>query len=750
MKKWINLAALICTVTTAGWAKEIVPGPIQTPWDAKAAVAVPFPEYPRMQLVRDEWQNLNGKWDYAITSKDAGEPAAWEGKILVPFCIESELSGVNRAVSGKDWVWYRRTFEVSNDWKGRRVWLNFQASDWETVVYVNGREVGTHQEGYTPFAFDITDYLKPGKAQELVVRVWDHQGKEAFVSAGKQYQASVYEPCSGIWQTVWLEPRAAGAVTSLKINGSLKRAAVELTVAAGDDVQANVQVLDGKTVVAEQTGAANRSMSIAIPNPKAWEPDNPFLYDLRITLLKDGKTIDSVKSYCGLRDIWIDKARKGPQIVLNGKAFFHFGPLDQGYWPLSGLTPPTEEAQEFELKYLKDIGCNMVRLHIKRNPSRWYYYCDKYGLLVWQDFICNRQGKRFGKVPGEMERWKNEQVMLINSINNHPSVVKWIVFNEAWGQQDTEKTVKWAQGLLPNHIISAASGWTDVDNLGDIRDIHDYSRFPSVTMPHKELNRAVVLGETGGFGVPVNGNNWLEMPEPRDPGSPDGRVPLEDRKGGMSPVNACADHDFINDIKRPVYSVKGQAVQYARYIEAMHLEQTYDLSGAVYTQLTDMRHEQNGWLTFDRKVSKIPVEQLKTIHETLYQPVPGRNPLVMRGAQWTSGDGKTVVLPFTPIKNRPPRRRLPKAGRKNEKAVGPMALQTKTATYRTEFEVKQLPQRAALNIFMESEHDADTWKYLRIFLDGELIFDDMSRYKNGIPRNLCAAHRCPVRQTYTG
>lgn len=690
MKRVIWLSVLSLIATEGALAKtyestEIVPAPVQTPWDSQALVEMPFPEYPRMQLIRDEWKNLNGRWNWAVTETGAERPAAWSGTILVPFPFESELSGVNRSISEDDWMWYHREFEVPDDWNGRRVWLNFQASDWETVVYVNGREVGHHQEGYTPFGFDITDALKPGGSQELVVRVWDHQGRKHFVSAGKQLEARNYEPSSGIWQTVWLEPRTAGAIEALKINASLGKKTVELTVTAAAEAEVRVEVRNGARVVATGTGSSNHSLTVEIPNPEAWAPDNPFLYDLRIDVLKDGRTVDTVMSYFGLRDIRVDKSREGPQIVLNGKALFQFGPLDQGYWPLSTLTPPTDEAQKFELQYIKDIGGNMVRLHGKRNPSRWYYYCDTIGLLVWQDFIFNKAGDTLHRIPGESERWKNEQLMLMDSLNNHPSVVKWIVFNEAWGQHDTGSIVQWAQNLLPNHIVSAVSGWNDVHGLGDIRDVHDYERFPSLTHPGSEPQRAVVLGETGGFGVPVNGNNWLPIAEPELPDNPEFHVTGKDRQGGMKPVNASADRDFVTDIRRPVYTTEGMVPHYERYIASLWLGQTYGLSAGVYTQLTDMRHEQNGWLTFDRKVSKIPVEKLREIHLQLYRPLPKRQRLV------TSPSG------FAPSA--------------------------------TTFIVEAAPQRAALNIELTTE-DLNVKKagFLRIFLDGDLILDDKTRH----------------------
>lgn len=474
-----------------------------------------------------------------------------------------------------------------------------------------------------------------------------------------------------------------------------------------------MEVLDGDKVVAEQSGASAKPLAIAIPNPKPWQPDDPFLYDLRISLLDGQRVVDHVKSYCGLRDIWIDKTLSGPQIVLNGKAFFHFGPLDQGYWPVSGLTPPTEEALAFELQYCKDAGCNMVRMHIKRNASRWYYHCDRLGLMVWQDFIVNNAGKRYASQSGESERWKNEQLMLMESLNNHPSVVKWIVFNEAWGQHDTVNVVKWAEGLLPNHIVSAASGWDDVDNLADVRDLHDYERFPSFTHPRAATNRVVVQGETGGFGVPINGNNWLPMPEPKLPDSPDGRVGGKDRQGGMNPVNASADRDFVSDIKRPVYTAAGMVPHYERYIQGMWLGQSYDLSAGVYTQLTDMRHEQNGWLTFDRKVSKIPVDEMRQIHEQLYRAIPKRKPLLKSHSTWMNKEEQPITAPFVFTNMQP-------------------------ATYHADFDVADAVEQASLNIEITTKQpNVQGIGFLLVYLDGQLIFDDKTRHKKPEHRISC-------------
>ncbi|MCG8527184.1 MAG: hypothetical protein MI748_12440, partial [Opitutales bacterium] len=649
-------------------AQEIVPAPIQTPWDSKVDVENVLPEYPRPQLVRTEWQNLNGYWQYAVTEAAVDAPSEWDGQILVPFCFESELSGVNRKIKPEEWMWYRRTIEIPAGWCEQRTWIHFEASDWETVLYVNGKEVGSHRGGYTPFSFDITDYLVEGKKQEIVVRVWDHLGQKMYVSAGKQGRTrdEAYEDSSGIWQTVWLEPRAECSINRLKVEGSYEKATVELSLDLSQKLPKNavveIDVMDDGKVVTSVMGRKLQFV-IEVPDPKAWSPDNPYLYDLGIKIVHKGKVLDDVVSYVGLRDIAIDKSLHGPQITLNGKAMFHFGPLDQGYWPLTVFTPPTEEALLFELEYLKSIGCNMVRMHIKKNSDRWYYHCDRLGLMVWQDFICNKRFAEDQISREASEYWKEEQVKLMDSLNNHPSVVKWIVFNEAWGQHDTEAVVKWAEELLPHHIVSAASGWTDVYNLADIRDIHDYSRFPSITVPEREPNRAVVLGETGGFGVPVFGNNWEPLPNLKPVELPNGQIPEKDRRGRMRPIQTASDNDWVSDTKRPVYSVEGQIAHYERFIDVLKLEQHFGLSGAIYTQLTDMRQEQNGWLTFDRKVSKIPVDEMKRIHDKLYQRSPVRKQLVARGSEWETYKNK-VEFPLSKEKSKESKHGFIKNGKK--------------------------------------------------------------------------------------
>jgi beta-galactosidase/beta-glucuronidase len=288
-KRLMSILGAVSLVLSAS-AREIVPAPIQTPWDSLVDPSNVLPEYPRPQLVRAEWQNLNGRWNYAITSAEAAQPAEWTGQIVVPFCFESELSGVNRIIDPAEWMWYQRTFEVPADWSDQRIWLNFEACDWETVVYVNGKKVGCHRNGYTPFSFDITDALKGHGKQELVVRVWDHSATKFFTSGGKQStKQDVYEASSGIWQTVWLEPRSAGAIASLKINASLKKSAVSVVLETDgkstEGTQAKVEVFDGDKLVATQVGSPDSELIVHVPNPKAWAPNSPFLYDLQISLI---------------------------------------------------------------------------------------------------------------------------------------------------------------------------------------------------------------------------------------------------------------------------------------------------------------------------------------------------------------------------------------------------------------------------------------------------------------------------------
>jgi beta-galactosidase/beta-glucuronidase len=454
------------------------------------------------------------------------------------------------------------------------------------VVSVNGKEIGSHCGGYDPFAFDITNAVKPGGRNELVVRVWDSTGRNGAPRGKQQFSAIkkpggiMYTPCSGIWQTVWLEPEPK--TTSLGLleikpdvdHSTVKVSAVFATSVTGT-VTAHVSVFDGEKEVAKATALYPE---LQIPNPKLWSPQTPFLYDLKYSLVRDGKIVDTVTSYFAMRKISLGKDEKGiTRPMLNNKFVFQSGPLDQGFWPDGIYTAPTDEALKSDIEAMKRLGFNMVRKHVKVEPERWYYWCDKLGLMVWQDMPSGGAGqgsKRKGDgdgVPISEERarqFETELRAMIETHRNHPSVIMWVVFNEGWGQYDTARLTNWVKQLDPSRLVSNASGWTD-RKVGDIIDMHNY---PGPGSPAPEAARAAVLGEFGGLGLGVDGHRWVE------------------KNWGYRGV---ADS---KDLTRK-YLELWQKVQ--------KLRDEKGLSAAVYTQLTDVETECNGLMTYDRAVMKV-------------------------------------------------------------------------------------------------------------------------------------------------
>lgn len=619
----------------AGWTP--VPGRIATRWAKDVTPDNAWQEYPRPQLVRERWLNLNGLWDYAIVGEsrewkggrvdNAGfdplnrespqPPAQWDGKILVPFCPESSLSGVGKIVRPDQVLWYRRSVQVPANWRGQRVRLNFEAVDWHAVVFVNGQKVGENRGGYVPFSLDITGALKPGGSQEIRVAVWDptNAGNQTIgkQSLPEMRQGFRYTPTTGIWQTVWMEPVAESSIETLKIEPDIDQGRVRVSAgvsgSAGRGALA-IEVYDGPRRVASGSGAGTEPVVVGIPTPKLWSPARPFLYDLQVTLRVAGKASDTVRSYFGMRKIAVAKDQAGvARYFLNNEALpFQFGPLDQGYWPDGILTPASDKAAAFDVQYLKDIACNMVRVHVKVHPARWYYHCDRLGLLVWQDMVCSR---RFESrvTPESAQQWELEQRRMIDHLYNHPSVIQWIVFNEAWGQYDTERLTDWTKRYDPSRLVSCASGWNDAAGAGDVRDIHDYSIMPSIPLARAEGNRAIVIGEFGGFNVYVKGRLW--HPEQNEP----------------------QVRDWVREGNRERYSSPEEwLVSYRRWISGWkYLIAEHGLNAGVYTQIADVEHEPNGWLTYDRQVSKIPVETLRTLHRGLYEP-PRARPLLPNSA----------------------------------------------------------------------------------------------------------------------
>jgi hypothetical protein len=583
-----NVAVAVTAIASAlasGADWKPVPGNLMTPWAEKVDPANPLPEYPRPQMVRKDWTSLNGLWDYAVTDLDAARPEAFAGKILVPFPIESALSGVKKPLEAKQWLWYRRTFAPPDLAGGKRLLLHFGAVDWEAVVSVNGKEIGSHRGGYDPFSFDITDAVKAGE-NELVVRVWDSSGAKGEPK-GKQHFPAIknpggimYTPCSGIWQTAWLETVPAVSIAALKITPDVDAGLVRITVTgrgATDGLTMEVTALDGDREFVHATGKPGEAIPLAVANAKLWTPESPFLYGLKVKLQKDGAAVDTVESYFGMRKIALAKDDKGIlRPMLNGKFVFQSGPLDQGFWPDGIYTAPTDEALRFDVEITKKLGFNMARKHVKVEPARWYYYCDKLGLLIWQDMPSAGAGdgkndKR--RSDALAEQFEKELTAMIVSYGNHPCIIMWVPFNEGWGQYETPRICEMVKKLDPTRLVNNASGWTD-RKCGDVIDMHNY---PGPGSPAPEETRAAVLGEFGGLGLGLEDHKWVEK----------------------------------------TWGYRGVADQRAltrKYLElwkgVQRLRDEKGLSAAVYTQTTDVETECNGLLTYDRKVIKVDVDQV--------------------------------------------------------------------------------------------------------------------------------------------
>jgi hypothetical protein len=461
-------------------------GPLQTRWAKDVSPDRALPEYPRPQLVRKDWQNLNGLWQFAVGEKDQAAPLGkdLDGQILVPFCVESQLSGVGKRAK---YVWYRRMVTVPQEWKGRHVMLHFGAVDWEATVYLNGKKLGDHRGGYDAFSFDITDGAEPGKPAELVVGVFDPTsgGPQA---RGKQVDnpgGIMYTSTTGIWQTVWMEPVAEKGIAELIVVPDVDGACLKLTVvgrAGSDGAAVQAVATDGDKQVAAVEGKVGEQLKLPIADAKLWSPDAPFLYGLKVTLKDGQKLADAVDSYFGMRKIAIATDDKGfRRMMLNGKFVFQIGFLDQGFWPDGIYTAPTDEALRFDIEFTRKLGMNMARKHVKVEPDRWYYWADKLGLLVWQDMPS-------GDTTKDRKQFQAELTRLVEGRRNHPCIIMWIPFNEGWGQSkdpaDTKLHVDMIRKLDPTRLVNEASGWTN-HGSGDIIDIHAYPG-PGAPKPEKE------------------------------------------------------------------------------------------------------------------------------------------------------------------------------------------------------------------------------------------------------------------------
>ena len=637
------LAWITIGVASAGEDWKPASPRLMTAWGEKVSPDNAWREYPRPQFVRERWQNLNGLWDYAVAKRTEPLPAKFAGKILVPFALESALSGVGRPFGPEDRLWYRRGFAVPRDWDGQRVLLHFGAVDFECTLWVNGGLVGSHIGGSDPFTFDITPFLRDRSGaggdipNELVLAVTDptDTGEQPRGKQQLDPRGIWYTPVSGIWQTVWMEPVPANvSLRELRLTPDID--AGRLRIAA----LVNAAVEDGKLAVrctalvkgeaiASTIIRVNREGWLDIPKPELWTPEKPFLYDLSVELVTvknpqgprqrpeeraklsafgeaeraayaraevTGAPTDMVRSYFAMRGVSVGPGQKAeqPHLRLNGKAIFQHGPLDQGWWPDGLLTPPSDEAMAWEIGWLKKSGFNALRKHIKVEPERYYYHCDRLGILVWQDMPSgfNRGLRNQREDAGEpirlstsREQHELELRRMIGRLYNHPSIVMWVIHNEGWGQYETPALDRWVRSIDPSRWVNATSGWLD-QNVGDVYDIHTYQEIPLT--PMNKPDRAIVIGEYGGVGWPVPEHLW--------------------------------DTSKRNWGYQTYYDQPAYAAALTKKVEALiPMRRDLGLSAAIYTQTTDVEGEVNGFLTYDRRFAKIDPDVLRELNLRLYE-----------------------------------------------------------------------------------------------------------------------------------
>ncbi|MDR1743141.1 MAG: beta-galactosidase [Dysgonamonadaceae bacterium] len=600
MKNFFTVILIVVTTSASAQWKP-AGDKIKTLWAEQIDPKNVLPEYPRPLLERPEWKNLNGLWNFAVTSLQEAQPATYEGRILVPFAVESSLSGVQQAVNDKQQMWYNRTFTIPKQWKNKRILLHFGAVDWKTEIFVNDVFIGSHTGGYSPFSFDITPFLVPGDKQELTVKVWDPTDRY-FQPRGKQVSNPaniVYTAVSGIWQTVWMEPVDEKHITSLKILPDIDKSVVSVKVnvcKASQDDYVEIKLLkEGALVSVKKVALGDDAFEIPVPDAQLWSPDSPFLYDLEVALFSKGKQTDKVKSYCGMRKISMSRDDKGVmRLQLNNKNLFNLGVLDQGWYPDGLYTAATDEALTSDILLLKKLGFNMIRKHIKVEPARWYTHCDRLGILVWQDMPSGDNNWGYSGINYmrdylddkvvknntiARDNYRKEWKEIIDNLYSYPSIVMWIPFNEGWGQFDTANMAEWTKSYDSSRILNPASGG-NFYHTGDVLDMHHY---PEPEMFLYDPDRVNVLGEYGGIGYAIKEHLW----------SPD------DNFGYESLLQSPKE---VTD----------------KYIDLLHILKSLDkFSASVYTQVSDVEREVNGFVTYDRKVIKIDETAIRKANQDI-------------------------------------------------------------------------------------------------------------------------------------
>lgn len=601
MKKQIlSLTVLLSVIAgvplSAQW--KPVGDKIKTKWSQEIDPQNVLPDYPRPIMERKDWKNLNGLWEYAITDKGGQKPSAYQGQILVPFPVESSLSGVGQRVGDRKELWYKRSFSVPSSWKGKRILLHFGAVDWKTDVWVNGVKVGNHTGGFTPFSFDVTPALNKKGENEVIVKVWDPTDA-GYQPRGKQVnrpEGIWYTPVTGIWQTVWLEPVSTDYLKDLRVTPDIDRHLLTVnacTEAMNPSDIVQIEVWDGSRLVASEKGMLSQPIEIAMPqDAKLWSPSSPFLYTLKVSLWNGGQKMDEVSSYTAMRKYSMKRDKHGiVRLQLNNKDLFHYGPLDQGWWPDGLYTAPTDEALKYDIQKTKDFGFNMIRKHIKVEPARWYTHCDQLGIIVWQDMPSGDRGpewqnrkyfdgsERIRSAESEAA-YRKEWKEIMDYLYSYPCVGVWVPFNEAWGQFKTVEIAEWTKQYDPTRLVNPASGGNHYP-CGDMLDLHNY---PAPDLYLYDAQRATVLGEFGGIGLVLKEHLW----EP-------------DRNWGYVQFNSSEE----------------ATNEYVKYGEMLLDFVPKGFSAAVYTQTTDVEVEVNGIMTYDRKLIKLDEKRIREINQRI-------------------------------------------------------------------------------------------------------------------------------------